>query len=310
MFANFAAKRHLTGPLRAVSPVAENDSEIDWKAASKKAKKATPKKLKPEPSENSLKLSSYFTKSFKGSLAVDKVTVKESLELVYVEAVSLFIPMIYISVVFASMVGVILFFSLPVTASILEENYIKATLEASPAVLAFGLLYILMRPLFGGFKSFHGRVLRSHEAPAFKALTTELSRHLKVAPPKRIEINNETALRVDAYAGVNSIYRDEYKIVVGAPLLMGMSVNQLSAMLAHELSHFRNKKKKVAFYLMHHVSEWLYFRASGQDKFHQKLLGRMQKEGLSKLEYAELWMWRDAKNNKTERETKSAELAV
>ena len=291
MFANFAARRHLTGPLRAVSPVAENDSEIDWKAASKKAKHAIHKKSIPVPSDNSQKLSEYFVRSFKGSLALKKINIKESLELVLVEAVSLLIPMVYISVVFAAMAGVIIFFSQPVIEYLGNEKYIEATLWGSPAVLAFGLLYILMRPLFGGFKSFHGRVLRGHEAPALKSLTTELSRHLNVKPPRRIEVNNETALRVDAYAGVNSIYRDEYKIIIGAPLLMGMSVNQLAAMLAHELSHFRNKKKKLAFYLMHHVSEWLYFRATGQDKFHQKLLSRMQKEGLSKLEYLELWMW-------------------
>jgi hypothetical protein len=118
-----------------------------------------------------------------------------------------------------------------------------------------------------------------------------MSRHLNVKPPRRIEINNETALRVDAYSGVNSIYRDEYKVIVGAPLLLSMSVNQLAAMLAHELSHFRIKQKKVAYYLMHHVSEWLYFRASGQDQYHQKLLKRMQKEKLSRFEYVELWCW-------------------
>ena len=291
MFANFAARRHLTGPLRAVSPVAEFDSEIDWKTASKKAKKASPKKAMPEPSANSLKLAKYFEQSFQGSLPVEKVGFKESLQLAFVEAVSLFIPMLYIALVFAVLTGVIFAFSQPVFLFLTSEQYIEATLWASPAILAFGLLYILLRPLFGGFKSYHGRVLRGHEAPALKSFTTELSRHLNVAPPRKIEINNETALRVDAYSGINSIYRDEYKIVIGAPLLMGMSLNQLAAMLAHELSHFRNKKKKVAFYLMHHVSEWLYFRASGQDKFHQKLLGRMQKEGLSKFEYVELWMW-------------------
>ncbi len=291
MFANFASRRHLTGPLRAVSPVAENDSEIDWKTASKKAKNSAHKKSTPAPSANSQKLSEYFTKSFKGSMSIDSVDLKESLELIFVEAVSLFIPMIYISAVFAVVAATVIVFSLPVVQYVENEQYIEATLWLSPAVLAFGLLYILIRPLFGGFKSFHGRVLQEHEAPALKSLTTELSRHLKVKPPRRIEINNETALRVDACSGVNSIYRDEYKIVIGAPLLMGMSVNQLAAMLSHELSHFRNKKKKLAFYLMHHVSEWLYFRASGQDKFHQKLLGRMQKEELSKLEYAELWIW-------------------
>lgn len=291
VFANFAARRHLTGPLRAVSPVAENDSEIDWKTASKKAKKSTSKKSVPAPSANSQKLSAYFDKSFKGSLAADKNTLKDNLELAFVEVVSLFIPLLYIFLVLGFMTLGIIFFSEPVIINIIEANYLEATYWASPAVLMFGLLYILMRPLFGGFKSYHGRVLLTHEAPALFALTDGLSRQLNVKSPKKIEINNETAIRVDAYAGINSIYRDEYKIVIGAPLLMGLSLNQLAAILAHELSHFRDKQKKVAFYLMHHVSEWLYFRASGQDKFHQKLLKRMQKEDLSKFEYVELWVW-------------------
>jgi Zn-dependent protease with chaperone function len=291
VFANFASRRHLTGPLRAVSPVAENDSEIDWKTASKKAKKATALNSIPAHSLNSRKLSAYFDKSFKGLLAADRNTIKDNLELGFVEVVSLLIPLLYISLVLSLMTLGIAFFSEPMVLHIIEARYLDATYWASPAVLMLGLLYILMRPLFGGFKSYHGRVLLAHEAPALFALTNGLSRHLNVRAPKRIEINNETVLRVDAYAGINSIYRDEYKIVIGAPLLMGLSLNQLTAMLAHELSHFRNKQKKVAFYLMHHVSEWLYFRASGQDKFHQKLLRRMQKEHLSKFEYAELWVW-------------------
>lgn len=291
MFANFAAKRHLTGPLRAVSPVTENDSEINWKQATKKAKKLVQTTDNFLASSNSQKLSSYFKRAFVGTLSLNKLTLKDSLQLVFVEAVSLLIPMLYISAVFAVLAAAIIFFSQPVIEHVLEGCYLEATAWICPAILMLGLLYILLRPLFGGFKSYHGRVLFKTEAPALFALTNELSRHLNVVPPKRIEINNETALRVDAYSGVNSIYRDEYKIVIGAPLLMGMSLNQLAAMLAHELSHFRDKKKKIAFYLMHHVSEWLFFRASGQDKFHQKLLNRMQKEGLSKFEYIELWMW-------------------
>ena len=154
MFANFAARRHLTGPLRAVSPVAEFDSEIDWKTASKRAKKASPKKSMPEPSANSLKLAKYFEKSFQGSLPVEKVGAKESLQLVFVEAVSLLIPMLYITLVFAVLTGAIIAFSQPVFLFLTSEQYIEATLWASPAVLAFGLLYILLRPLFGGFKSY------------------------------------------------------------------------------------------------------------------------------------------------------------
>ncbi|MEY8239857.1 MAG: M48 family metallopeptidase [Cycloclasticus sp.] len=291
MFANFAAKRHLTGPLRAVSPVVADDTEINWKSVNKWQGQPLFRKSVPAPSDNSLKLNRYFQQAFKGSVPIRRSSWQQSLQLFYVEALSLFIPMLYISCVLAIFSVAILFFSEPMVAHILGEQYLDATLWACPAVLATGLLLFLLSPLFGGFRSYHGRVLQPHEAPALMSLVNELSRHLNVRPPKRIEINNETALRVDAYAGVNSIYRDEYKIIIGAPLLMSLTVNQLTAMLAHELSHFRVKQQKVAFYLMHHVSEWLYVRASGQDKRHGALLKRMQKENISSYEYSELWVW-------------------
>lgn len=288
VFANFAAKRHFNGPLRAVSPVADNLGEIDWKLASKQARK---KGDVHGVSHNSQKLIQYIQTSLKGHAPAETLSMKESLELLWVEAVSLLIPLLYIAAVLGVLGFSAVFFSGPMIASIVEEDYLTATHWACPAVLSLGFLYILLRPIFGGFRSYHGRVLRHHEAPALFELVQVMSRHLKVKPPKRIEINNETALRVDAYSGVNSIYRDEYKIIIGAPLLMSLSLNELSAMVAHELSHFRSKQKKVAFYLMHHVSEWLYFRASGQDKRHQNLLKRMQKENISFYEYGELWVW-------------------
>ena len=289
VFANFAAKRHFNGPLRAVSPVADNHAEINWKQASKQVKKSATSK--PSVSANSTKLIHYLQASFKGHSQREIIGFKESCQLMWVEAVSLLIPFLYIACVLCVFGFAVLFFSEPLIINVVEENYLIAAHWSCPIVLSLGFIYILLRPVFGGFRSYHGRVLLRHEAPALFELVQQMSRHLNVRPPRRIEINNETALRVDAFAGVNSIYRDEYKIIIGAPLLMSLSLNELSAMIAHELSHFRSKQKKVAFYLMHHVSEWLYFRASGQDKRHQNLLKRMQKENVPFYEYAELWMW-------------------
>ncbi|MGB3668288.1 MAG: M48 family metallopeptidase [Bermanella sp.] len=289
MFANFAAKRHFNGPLRAVSPVVDNLGEINWKLASKQAKKQASNQA--DISSNSRKLIHYIQSSLTGRAVPEVISMRESLQLFWVEAVSLLVPLLYVAGVLGVFGFAILFFSEPMVANLIEDNYLTATHWACPAVLSLGFLYILLRPIFGGFRSYHGRVLLQHEAPALFELVAQMSRHLNVKPPKRIEVNNETALRVDAYSGINSIYRDEYKLIIGAPLLMSLSLNELAAMIGHELSHFRSKQKKVAFYLMHHVSEWLYFRASGQDKRHQKLLKRMQKENVPFYEYIELWVW-------------------
>lgn len=292
MFANFAAKRHLTGPLRAVSPVANDHSDIDWKSASQLAKKTIPKSAQPAPNANSAKLIQYFQRIFTGRVPINKtISWAESCQLFYVEAISLLIPLSYIAFLLSAITLCAWLFVEPMVLAVLEEQYIDATLWACPSILTTGVLVRLISSLFGGFRSYHGRVLRSHEAPALMSLVDELSDHLNVKRPKRIEINNETAIRVDAFAGINSIYRDEYKIIIGAPLLMSMNLNELTAMIAHELSHFRDKQKKVAFYLMHHVSEWLYHRSSGQDKRHQALLKRMQKENLRSYEFVELWLW-------------------
>ncbi|EAT13561.1 M48 family metalloprotease [Bermanella marisrubri] len=290
MFANFAAKRHLTGPLRAVSPV-ETDEEIDWQSISKPRRSSRVRRAIPQPSASNEKLSQYVKHCFKRQLDVKDVGWKEALQLAWVESVSLLIPLLYMVTVLALLSLAIWFFAEPVMTHVIEERLWEATVWTCGAVAMLGLLYVLLAPLFGGFQRYHGRVLEYHEAPALFDLVNVMSERLQVKAPRRIEINNETAMRVDAYAGINSIYRDEYKIIIGAPLLMSMSLPELTAMLAHELSHFQNKHKKIAFYLIHHVSEWLYYRAKGRDKRHQKLLKRMQSEKLAKYEYAELWVW-------------------
>ena len=291
MFAKFAAKRHLTGPLRAVSPVADNDNEIDWESASKAASSLTANKEDVLLSDNSLKLNAYFQKVFKEKATFKKAGVKESIELVYVEAVSLLIPMLYIGSILAVLSGLIWLFVEPMLESFNQGHILLGTAWTCLALVSFAVLFLFMRPLFGGFRSYHGRILQYEDAPALMEMVEKLSEHLGVVPPKRIEINNETTIRVDAYAGINSIYRDEYKIILGAPLLMSLTLTQLVGLLAHELAHFQNKQQKIAFYLMHHVSEWLYFRATGQDKRHELLLKRMQKQKLSLNEFVELWVW-------------------
>ena len=291
MFANFAAKRHLTGPLRAVSPVAESDNEIDWKAASLEASALTSDKADVLLSDNTQKLNAYFKKVLAARAVKEPLTVKDSLQLAYVEAISLIIPSIYIAFVLFIFSALIMMFVEPTLRNVSQGHLLMATVWICLALLCFGVLLLFLRPLFGGFRSYHGRTLQYEDAPALMTLVEELSQHLGVKAPKRIEINNETTVRVDAFSGINSIYRDEYKIIIGAPVLMSLSLTQLVGLLAHELAHFQNKQQKIAFYLMHHVSEWLYFRASGQDKRHQLLLRRMQKQKLSLNEFSELWVW-------------------
>ena len=291
MFANFAAKRHLTGPLRAVSPVAESDNEIDWKTASLEAGALTSNQADVLLSDNTLKLNAYFKKVLGASAVKDTLTAKNALQLAYVEAISLIIPSIYIAFVLSIFGALIMLFVEPTLHNFHQGHFLMATVWVCLALLSFGVLLLFLRPLFGGFRSYHGRTLQYEDAPALMTLVEELSQHLGVKAPKRIEINNETTVRVDAYSGINSIYRDEYKIIIGAPVLMSLSLTQLVGLLAHELAHFQNKQQKIAFYLMHHVSEWLYFRASGQDKRHQLLLRRMQKQKLSINEFTELWVW-------------------
>ena len=299
MFANFATRCHLNGPLRAVSPVAV-DNNIDWKRASAKAKNKNNKKQAQNMAqamsetirdEKTQWLQAYFKDTFSGYAKKQSNGLKSRMQLLWVETVSLCIPIIYVASVLSLFFFVVALFAVPVIEHGMSGDLLRATLWMCPFILSFGLFFVLIKPLFGGFVSYHGRVLRPDEAPALMSLVYHLSKHLKVKPPKRIEINNETVMRVDAYAGINSIYRDDYKLIIGLPLLFSMDVPQLTAMLTHELSHFRSKQKKVAYYMINHVSEWLYHRASGEDKRHQSLLRRMQKEKLPRYEYIELWVW-------------------
>ena len=126
MFAIFAAKRHVNGPVRAVSPVADNLGEINWKLASKQAKKQAFNEEAISP--NSRKLIHYIQSSLSGRAAPESISVKESLQLFWVEAVSLMVPLLYISGVLGLFGFAILFFSEPMVAIL--TNQLRTDAEA------------------------------------------------------------------------------------------------------------------------------------------------------------------------------------
>ena len=136
MFANFAAKRHLTGPLRAVSPVAEDNNDIDWKSASLEAGASTANKTDVLLSENALKLNAYFKKVLKASVINEKSSFKDSLQLAYVEAVSLIIPSIYIAFILSIFGALIMLFVEPTLANFNDGSILVATAWVCLALLS------------------------------------------------------------------------------------------------------------------------------------------------------------------------------
>ena len=127
MFANFAAKRHLTGPLRAVSPVAEDDNEIDWRAASQEASSTAAKRSDVLLSDNARKLNAYFKKVFKAQISSEKLSFKNSCQLIYVEAISLLIPTVYIGSILGALSVLILLFVEPIIRYFDQGQLLEAT---------------------------------------------------------------------------------------------------------------------------------------------------------------------------------------
>jgi Zn-dependent protease with chaperone function len=100
-----------------------------------------------------------------------------------------------------------------------------------PAGILVASVFATRRPDFVA----PGRLLTRAEAPALFATVEELAARAGTAPPSEIYLDCLPNLAVTEVGGFG---RSRRVMIVGAPLLTFLSVNELRAGIAHELGHF------------------------------------------------------------------------
>jgi Zn-dependent protease with chaperone function len=143
---------------------------------------------------------------------------------------------------------------------------------ALPVFVGLCLIWFLVRPLWQRSAQLGwGKPLDRKQEPLLYAFVERLCDVLGAPRPRAIytsmEVNAGAALR----RGVWSLFADDLVLVIGLPLVSGLSAAQLAGVLAHELGHFAQRGGMRFQLLLRSINGW-FQRVASQDE--ASLFGR------------------------------------
>jgi Zn-dependent protease with chaperone function len=129
----------------------------------------------------------------------------------------------------------------------------------TPAVVGAQLLFFMVKPIFAR------RVHRAEpvevlekEQPVLHALIREICRQVRAPFPARVYVDCQVNASASLNGGAVGVFRRDLDLTIGLPLVTGLSVRQLSGVLAHEFGHFAQGGGMRMTALIRGVNAWLY----------------------------------------------------
>jgi Zn-dependent protease with chaperone function len=149
----------------------------------------------------------------------------------------------------------------------------------TPGVVGATLLFFMVKPIFArrARRADPVRVLEQDQ-PVLHALIREICRHVRAPFPARVYVDCQVNVSAALRGGVLGVFRRDLDLTIGLPLVTGLSVRQLSGVLAHEFGHFAQGGGMRMTVLIRGVNGWL-FRVVNERDTWDSALEKWSKEG-------------------------------
>lgn len=190
-------------------------------------------------------------------------------------------PLVYLALVAAVLAATMSlpYFAMQANPQELQRAGAKGLLAMILVVLG-GLVacYLMIRPLFvrmPGAERPPG--LDRQEAPLLFLLVERICASLGAVQPKAIYLD----MSVNAAAGMGhswrAMWRSEYTLSLGLPLVAGLTTAQLAGIIAHELGHFNQSLACRLSFLVYRIQMWFAYVVFAPDPLDEWL--KRQSEG-------------------------------
>src|SRR5688572_6760477 len=149
----------------------------------------------------------------------------------------------------------------------------------TPAVVGATLLFFMVKPILARRPHRSDPVQVSDaEQPALHALIREICRQVRAPLPARVYVDCQVNASASLNGGAFGVFRRDLDLTIGLPLVTGLSVRQLSGVLAHEFGHFAQGGGMRMTTLIRGVNAWLYRVVHERDTW-DSTLEEWSKEG-------------------------------
>lgn len=208
-------------------------------------------------------------------IATPSPTLQYRLALAGVLLGMLLVPLIYVTGTLLAVWWLLMHYA--VHAHLVLEGIVPALCYLLPAFFGPFILFFLLKPFFAkAAAGTHPRKLERKDEPVLYDYVEQLCRSIGAPPPHEIRVNNE--VNASASLANNNLFARRVTLTIGLPLVYGLTVEQLSGVLAHEFGHFAQKSGMRVSYLIRSISFWflraLHTRDATHDWHDRYLSGR------------------------------------
>ena len=220
--------------------------------------------------------------AFSGRITPTRVPFIYQAGLGVVALAMILLPMIYIALIVA--MGALVWWHLVTNVGLLSGHQSRAIVLAllaylGPAVAGGVFVLFLIKPLFSrapkpppAFKIEEG------VEPLLFAFVKKICGLVGAPVPKEIRIDTQVNASAGFRRGWWSFFGNDLVLVIGLPLVAGMSMRQVAGVLAHEFGHFAQGAGMRFSYIIRSVNAWFARVVYERDHWDQKLEGWAQAE--------------------------------
>src|SRR6185436_9462239 len=178
--------------------------------------------------------------AFSGTIAPTAIAGSYRLGLLLVTIAMILVPLLYLLLIAG--VAWFLFWHLTTNAWILRGSSSmqwRLLGYLTPVLVGGTLLFFMVKPIFArrARRADPVQVLEE-EQPVLHALIRETCRQVRAPFPSRVFVDCQVNASASLQGGVLGIFGRDLNLTIGLPLVTGLTVRQLSGVLAHEFGHF------------------------------------------------------------------------
>ena len=204
-----------------------------------------------------------------------QVTVGYRLAIAVVASLMVLLPVIYLGLI--GLVGWGVYWHLVTNTFILTADVRgKAKLFTllgylAPAIVGVILVAFMLKPLFAKRRArFEPQSIRRDQEPFLFDFVDALCDAVGSPRPKSILLDDEVNAAAALTSSVWNPFRNDLLLVIGLPLVAGMSLRQFGGILAHEFGHFSQGAGMRLGLVIHAINRWfglvVYQRDSWDDQ--------------------------------------------
>ena len=169
-------------------------------------------------------------------------------------------------------------------------------LVAAPSVGGTIAIFFMIKPILARpGKRPTSRSLEPHQEPLLFAYIEKLCRSVHAPVPVRIDINPDVNASASLRLGwLSTLRRSDLVLTIGMPLVSGLTLRELSGVLAHEFGHFSQGMGMRLSYIVRSIQYWFARVVYERDAWDERLArwaSRTDVRIAVVLQFARLMVW-------------------